>query len=148
MTVYCNVSKCVYRMPIDKSVQQEFGRGYVPVGGLGVYKGRCGLGSVSIYPRTVRSSTGLRKVLSICSNFSETEKVEVTEADGLNCSQKACRYNREGSVCERTTFPDMNLFFDSEQVYDGIERNVLPVCKSYSTAHRSGLIDWSRAYNV
>jgi len=147
MTVYCNVSECVYRVPIDEPVQQEFGRGYVPIDGLGVYKGRCGLGSVSIYPRTVKSATGLRKVLSICSNFSDTEKVEFIESGDLNCSQKSCGYNREGDVCERATLPDMNLFFDYEQVYDGLERSVLPVCKSYSTAHRSGVIDWSRAYN-
>ena len=151
MAIYCNVEKCGYWKAIDEPVQQSHGIGYVPIGGLGLYKGTCGLNSVSVHPKTVKSGTGARTVLSICSNFSESAATKQDSLDVSMCSQDTCRYNREvdGSfVCERLNLPDTDVFFDTVATYDGAEKVVFPVCKSYSTNHRSDVIDWSRAYET
>ena len=151
MAIYCNVEKCGYWKSIDEPVQQSHGIGYVPIGGLGLYKGTCGLKSVSVSSKVVKSGTGSRTVLSICSNFSESVFTTKAPLGTSTCSQDMCRYTREtdgGFVCERLTLPDTDVFFDTRDVYDGAEKVVFPVCKSYSTNHRSGVIDWSRAYET
>lgn len=148
MAIYCNVEKCGYWKAIDEPVQQSHGIGYVPIGGLGLYKGTCGLKSVSVYPKTIKSSGGARTVLSICSNFSESVATKKDSPDISMCSQAMCRHNSktdDGLICERPTLLDTDVFFDTIDAYDGVEKVVFPVCKSYSTNHRSSLINWGRA---
>jgi len=146
MTIYCNVTACMNRVPIDEPVQQKLGRGYTPISGMGLYNGKCSLGSISVVPKITKSSTGLRKVLSVCDSFSEDEKSKSVANVELNCSQTSCRYHREGNICVRVNSPDEDVFFDSRAAYDGIDQEPLPVCISYSVAHRTGLIAWSRAF--
>jgi len=151
MAIYCNVEKCGYWKPIDEPVQQSHGIGYVPIEGFGLYKGICGLKSVSVSSKVVKSGTGSRTVLSICSNFSESVATKKDSPDISMCSQDMCRHNSktdDGLICERPTLPDTDVFFDTRDAYDGAEKVVFPVCKSYSTNHRSGVIDWSRAYET
>ena len=148
MAIYCNVEKCAYWKSIDEPVRQSHGIGYVPIGNIGLYKGICGLKSVSVYPKIVKSSGGVRTVLSICANFSDSVSTKKDSLDTSTCSQDMCRYNREtddGLTCEKLTLPDTDVFFDTRDVYDGNEKVVFPVCKSYSTNHRSDVINWSRA---
>ena len=144
MSIYCNVKNCVSWKSIDTPVQQTHGIGYVPVGGLGLYKGKCKLNSVSVYPKIVKSGTGRRQVLSICSNFSES--AENLPSVG-SCSQTDCLHN-EGLACTRLSMPDKDLFFDTDASYDGNVKVSYPVCKSYSIKHRTGVIDWSKAYET
>ena len=146
MTIYCNVTACINRVSIDEPVQQKLGRGYTPINGMGLYDGKCGLDSISVVPKITKSSTGLRKILSVCSRFSEDAKSEGVDEVKLNCFQTGCRYHREGNICGRLNSPDGDVFFDFRSAYDGIDQKTLPVCISYSVAHRTGLIDWSRAF--
>ena len=144
MAIYCNVEKCINWESIDEPVQQSHGIGYVPVGGLGLYKGKCKLNSVSVYPKIVKSSTGTRQVLSICANFSESAE-DLPSID--SCSQTDCLHN-EGLACTRLSIPNKDLFFDTNESYDGDVKVSYPVCKSYSTKHRTGVIDWGRVYET
>ena len=152
MAIYCNVEKCVSWESIDTPMQQTHGIGYVPIGGLGLYKGKCKLNSVSVQPKTIKTRNGRFQVLSICSNFSEEHSAEVEPGSAI-CSKDDCLHNKDtgdGLICMRYSAPNKDLFFDADETYDGdVNAKVMyPVCKSYSVRHRTGVIDWSRVYDT
>ena len=93
MTIYCNIEKCGNWTGIEEKVRQPKGRGYIPIGDIGLFKGKCGLNKVDIVHKEFKGSGGSRRKLSVCDNFS-TEPGEVNQ-DFLrvSCSEKNCRFN-------------------------------------------------------
>ena len=146
MTIYCNIQNCGNWQGIEEEVRPPKGRGYIPIGDIGLFKGKCGLNKVDIVHKEFKGSGGSRRKLSICDNFS-TEPGEVNQ-DFLrvSCSEKNCRFNTLEGGCNQIEWHN-DLYIDEALVMDGNEQISVPACQSYILRKRTGLVSLYKYVN-
>ena len=149
MSVYCNVLECGNWKAIEEKVRQPRGRGYVPIGDIGLYKGQCGLNRVNIAHKEFRGLGGSRNKLAVCDNFSIEEGSNVQDSSTVNCLELKCRFNFSGDPsredCDQVN-EGKDLYIEMVPVRDGIEQVDVPVCKSYVLRHREGMMSIASRY--
>jgi len=148
MSVYCNVLECGNWKAIEEKVRQPRGRGYVPIGDIGLFKGQCGLGRVDLVHKKFRGVGGSSTKLAICDNFS-TEGSDAQDSLKVNCLELNCRFNFSGDSsrgdCDQIN-EGKDLYIEMVPVRDGIEQVDVPVCKSYILRHREGVLNIASRY--
>jgi len=148
MSVYCNVLECGNWKAIEEEVRQPRGRGYIPIGDIGLYKGQCGLSRVDIVHKEFRGTGGSSNKLAICNNFS-TEGSDAQDSSKVSCLELKCLFNFSGDSakgdCSKLEEGE-DLYIDMTPVRDGSTQIDVPVCKSYSLQHRKGRMVMASRY--
>jgi len=139
MSVYCNIKECTNWKILDNKVRQPRGRGYVPIGDIGLYGGQCTLNSVNIVHKEFHGTGGSRNKLALCSNFSVTEESHSHEVSAICCSEINCRFNSKGT-CQQMT-EDRDLYIEMSVVREDSMKIEVPACKSYITRKREGFLN-------
>ena len=80
MSIYCNISECVFNAKLEEPHQRMYGRGYVPIGDTGKYLGQCSLGVLRVKANTVHTNQ-TKHVMPECASFSKDETLLTAMSD-------------------------------------------------------------------
>ena len=143
MSIYCNISECVFNAKLEEPHQRMYGRGYVPIGDTGKYLGQCSLGVLRVKANTVHTNQ-TKHVMPECASFSEDETLLTAMSDEpilSFCNEKRCLHYDTEKGC---TLPD-NVYVTWQQVNNVGKISYFPKCDSFSNRRISGHIDWSKS---
>ena len=145
MTVYGKISECVFNEELEKPHQRSYGKGYVPIGTMGQYSGKCTLGVLRVRANTVHTNQ-TKHIMPECTSFSEDETLltAVAEEPIISfCNEKRClHFEEDKGGC---TIPD-NVYVAWQDVYYLGERTKYPKCDSFSNRGIAGHIDFSKSF--
>jgi len=143
MSVYCNVEECGNWIELQEKVRQPRGRGYIPIGDIGLYNGQCSLNRIDIEHKEFRGSGGSRHKLALCTNFSK-EKGEVgKDFLQVTCTENTCRFNNADSGCDQLEW-EKDIYIDIALASDKNDQVAVPACKSYILRNREGFMSVSK----
>ena len=143
MTVYCNISECVFNKELEEPHQRMYGRGYVPIGNTGQYKGTCSRGAITVKSGTVHTNQ-TKYVIPECTYFSEDvsllEAIQKSEVES-SCNEKRCLHFDSDSSCTLTP----HVYVNWQTVNNLGKVTKYPKCDSFSNRRIAGHIDWSKS---
>ena len=153
MTVYCDISECVFNRELPEPHQRSYGRSYTPIGTMGQYSGKCGLSVFTVKARTVRTSQS-RHIIPECTSFS-TSHTSFSSPDAVTtfeqpsnedvqivCDEKRClHYSHETDGC----VSPIDWYVSWHTVNNLGDITKYAKCDSFSNRGISGHIDFSRS---
>ena len=153
MTVYCDISECVFNQDLPEPHQRNYGHSYTPIGNMGQYSGKCGLSTFKVESKTVHTSQ-TRHIIPECVNFSESNAAfssssavttfEKPSSDSTEvlCDEKRClHYSHETEGC----VSPIDWYVSWHTVNNLGDKTKYAKCESFSNRGISGHIDFSRS---
>ncbi len=138
MSIYCNVSSCSNWKELEEPTQRKRKPGFRPLfPSMDEYKGTCGASNSVFQKDTSTSLSGIRKFLEICDSYNKNASPSV-ESDGVVCFEDRCLFNKE-NACELS-----DIYVDTSDYFDRLEKDTVPVCKSFSNRKHENAVDWRR----
>lgn len=153
VTVYCDISECVFNKELPEPHQRSYGYNYTPIGTMGQYSGRCGLSTFKVESKTVHTSQTIH-IIPECTNFS-------TSTDAFSSSNAATTFEKPSNddvqiVCDEKRC--LHYSYETQGCVSPIDwyvswttiNNLGDVtkyakCESFSNRGVKGHIDWSRS---
>jgi len=143
MTVYCNISECGFNQKLEEPHQRKYGVGYVPIGNMSQYSGKCVFDVIRIRTSTVQTSQ-TKHIVPVCDTFSEDETaLSVLEGEHMVafCDERRCLHFDKDKGCMLPA----DVYVGWHTVVSLGEKTRYPVCTSFSNRGISGHIDWSKS---
>ena len=138
MTIYCNVTDCVFRDELKKPHKRD---SLIPA----LYTGVCSLPGVDMQKIDALSPGRIRRVEAVCNTYSTVETDATYVMEDIICDMKECFSNEDG-ICnraEKNRNPD--IYVSKEVVYEKNEKKEYPICSSKNrTLQDLGRMDFSR----
>ena len=145
MGIYCNIETCTNWTALKTSKQMKKGIGYVPIGDIGMYNGRCGLEAVSIMTHTARGRSTIQ-TLPICENYSidSSKDISIEQPKSFSCSEERCAFYIDDNQCDKVN-QEYDLYIDWTVAFYTTDKKEVPNCKSFAHRKRENAFDWGRA---
>ena len=152
MTVYCDISECVFNKNLPEPHQRSYGYNYTPIGTMGQYSGKCGLSTFKVESKTVHTSQ-TRHIIPECANFSESNDAfssssavttfEKPSGDSIKvmCDEKRCLHFNVEKGCVSPN--DWYVSWTTVSTFGEITK--YPKCESFSNRGISGHYDFSKS---
>jgi len=145
MSIYCNIETCTNWIALETPKQMKKNIGYVPIGNIGIYNGRCGLEAVSITTHTARGQSTIQ-TLPICGNYvaDSSKDFSTNQVKDFSCSEKRCAFYLDNNQCDKINH-DYDLYIGWTTAFYGTDKKEVPNCKSFAHRKRENAFDWGKA---
>jgi len=145
MKIYCNIETCINWTALKTPKQMKKGIGYVPIGNIGIYNGRCGLEAISIMSHTARGQSTIQ-TLPICENYATDFSKDsfINQPKSFVCSEKRCAFHIDNNQCDKVNH-DYDLYIGWTTAFYGTDKKEVSNCKSFAHRKRENAFDWSKA---
>ena len=145
MGIYCNIETCLNWVALETPKQMKKSAGYVPIGNIGIYNGKCGLAAVSIMTHTARG-TSTKQTLPICGNYTveSLEDSPDNQSKSFTCSEERCAFYLDNNQCDKINH-NHDLYIGWTTAFYGTDKKEVINCKSFAHRKRENAFDWGRA---
>lgn len=137
MTVYCNITDCKNWLPLKEPHQMENKPGFVPIGNMSEYTGRCAFPEIKIQSITVHSHS-TKQILAICGSYNMNQPTK------FECNEEQCKHYIDKNTCDKLENGG-NLYIGWTISFNGNKKERVPRCKVFAHRWRENAFDWGKA---
>ena len=135
--IYCNINECKNWLPLQEIHHMKNKPGFIPIGKLDEYKGRCSFSVIQIDSTTAKS-LHTKQVLAVCGSYNTSSPKTFT------CNEKRCLRYLDGNKCDKIRYEE-DLYIDKTTAFIGVEKTEVPRCKVFAHRWRENAFDWGKA---